>query len=402
MIIPMRAVASNLRREFKRGSSRPSWTPPSSEARAHSTSTISSTAAVADDVTKTTTTMSSSSSSSSSSPSIVELRQYQLDPSRISAYHALSRGNGEIRSSSAAAAAAAWSSSHHHHHHHHGRRDRLLPLAFVGLPETGAISLDTLVQLYHYPGGHVERSDGLSIATSSSASSYVRDKASTHQYHSECGIDDPSLIIRRSSEIYVEAPLVGDIESITGLRYWINNDGGGVGTTADVDVDGEGHPPPPHGEGGGDNGSTAAIVELRKYQLRLGYDTVPNFLRIYSDALPSKLNARGTHPTTQLITVLVSDVGRLNTVYEVWKHGGGGGGGTTIADADAEHDATANTAPASSPPRRRHRCGLRAMEISRAASRNVAEWRDGIRRIADLAVTFDTTILRPLARSPLR
>ncbi len=150
-----------------------------------------------------------------------------------------------------------------------------------------------------------------------------------------------------------------DFEEITGLKYWVDNGGGGGG----------GDPP----------GGNSSIVELCKYQLKLGYDTVPEFLRIFSGALPSKLNADGTHPTTELVTVLVSDVGRLNTVYEVWKHGGG-----EIAGRDASF------------------CGLRAMETSRRASRGAAKWRDGIARIAELATTFDTTILRPFGCSPLQ
>ena len=80
----------------------------------------------------------------------------------------------------------------------------------------------------------------------------------------------------------------------------------------------------------------------------------------------------------QLVTILVSDVGCLNTVYEVWKHGGG-------HEGDAESF-----------------CGLQAMEQSRQASRGAAEWRKGIAAIADLAMTFDTSILKPANFSPLR
>ena len=120
------------------------------------------------------------------------------------------------------------------------------------------------------------------------------------------------------------------------------------------------------------------IIELCKYQLKLGYDTVPEFLRLFSEALPSKLSAPGTHPTTQLVTVLVSDVGSLNTVYEVWKHGG------EISGKNKEF------------------CGMHAMEQSRQASRGAKEWRERIAEIAALAVTFDTTILKPLDFSPLR
>jgi hypothetical protein len=241
------------------------------------------------------------------------------------------------------------------------------------MPLTGALSLDTSVRLYHYPGGHAERSDIWSDDD-------IDD------------VEDPSLVVRRSSELYVEAPLVRENESIVGLGHWANNNDGG---------------------GGGDTTFTpsSSIVELRKYQLRLGYDAVPNFLRIYSGALPFKLNARGTHPTTRLISVLICDVGRLNTVYEVWKHGGGGAvvgydatSDAVVAGGDAHDVATGDAAPSPSSYRggNEHCCGLRTMEISRIASRNVDEWRDAIKRIAELALTFDTTILRPHGLSPLR
>ena len=118
--------------------------------------------------------------------------------------------------------------------------------------------------------------------------------------------------------------------------------------------------------------SGKGIIELRKYQLKLGYDTVPTFLKIYSSALPSKLNAEGTHPDTELVTILVSDTGSLNKVYEVWKHG-----------SDTH-------------------CGLQAMEQSRQASRTAIQWRGGISQIAELAQTFDTSIIKPTEFSPLR
>lgn len=165
-------------------------------------------------------------------------------------------------------------------------------------------------------------------------------------------------MMQQSSGIFVEAGLVNDFDEIKGLKYWV--DGGGAKKGTD------------------DNSNNRGIIELRKYQLKLGYDTVPKFLQLYSEALPSKLNSAGTHPTTQLVTVLVSDVGSLNTVYEVWKHGG------EISGQDAEF------------------CGMHAMEQSRQASRGAKEWRKGIAEIAELAVTFDTTILKPLEFSPLR
>lgn len=220
-----------------------------------------------------------------------------------------------------------------------------LPLAFFGFPETGGIPLNTAVHLYHYPGGHDERSQQRAA---------LAKKVEWKEYLGEV----KACMMQQSSGIFVEAGLVNDFDEVKGLKHWVDNDGS---------------------KGSSNTGGNKGIVELRKYQLKLGYDTVPNFLKLYSEALPSKLNAEGTHPTTELVTILVSDVGSLNTVYEVWKHGGEVSG----------EDGTAF-------------CGMQAMEQSRQASRGAMEWRKGIAEIAELAMTFDTTILKPLAFSPLR
>ncbi|KAL9187829.1 hypothetical protein ACHAXT_006207 [Thalassiosira profunda] len=240
---------------------------------------------------------------------IVELRQYQLHPSQTALYTQQTVASAPLR--------------------------KELPLAFFGVPETGAIQLNTAVHLYHYPGGHVERSEKRAA---------LAKKEEWKEYLGEV----KACVMQQSSEIFVEAPLVSDFEGVKGMQHWIENDAS-VGST-----------------------SSKEIVELRKYQLQLGYDTVPKFLELYGGALPSKLAADGTHPTTELATILVNDVGRLNTVYEVWKHGGG------------------------------EACGMQAMEQSRQASRGALEWRKGIAEIADLAATFDTTILKPLPFSPLQ
>ena len=104
------------------------------------------------------------------------------------------------------------------------------------------------------------------------------------------------------------------------------------------------------------------ILEIRRYYLKLGYDTVPNFLKLYGTGLPSKLDAHGTDPTTSLVTLLYSEVGRLNEVIEIWKHGN----------------------------------GVAAMEQSRIAARKAQEWRTAIASIADLAIEFRTSIHRPI------
>lgn len=252
----------------------------------------------------------STSTSSTTSP-IIELRQYHLNPNSTGTYT-----QNTIQSS--------------------GLR-KTLPLAFFGFPETGAVPLNTAVHLYHYPGGMRQRNDDRAT---------LAKKDEWKQYLG--GVKE--CMMQQKSEIYVEAGLVNDFDEVTGLEYWVKNDQ----STADT------------------CGNSNSIIELRKYQLKLGYDTVPIFLKLYAQALPSKLNAVGTHPTTQLITILSSDIGSLNTVYEVWKHGGG------------------------------NSCGMEAMEQSRQASRGAQEWRSGISEIAKLATSFDTSILKPASFSPLQ
>lgn len=266
------------------------------------------------------------SSSSSARTPIVELRQYQLHPSQTALYTKHTIQSAPLR--------------------------KELPLAFFGFPECGSIQLNSAVHMYHYPEGHQQRLQQRGA---------LAEKDEWKKYLSEV----KSCMMQQSSSIFVEAPIVQDFDEVKGLKYWVDSDPSkNRGTTKS--------------NGNGRIHTNKGIVELRKYQLKLGYDTVPNFLKLYSQALPSKLNAVGTHPTTELVTILVSDVGSLNTVYEVWKHGGG-------SDED-EADF----------------CGMQAMELSRQASRSALEWRKGIAQIADLADTFDTTILKPLEFSSLR
>ena len=110
------------------------------------------------------------------------------------------------------------------------------------------------------------------------------------------------------------------------------------------------------------------ILELRRYHLNLGNDRVPKFLDYYAQGLPSKLST--LDPTSSLVTVLPSNVGRLNEVIEVWRHGNG-----TLA----------------------------MEESSRVAARAAPEWTRAIDKImADLAIEFTCTIHRPMPFSPLR
>ena len=70
----------------------------------------------------------------------------------------------------------------------------------------------------------------------------------------------------------------------------------------------------------------------------------------------AKLSAEGTDPTTALVTLLYSDVGRLNEVIEICRHG--------------------------------H--GTAAMVNSRVAARGAREWRNAIASIAELQYRFNS------------
>jgi hypothetical protein len=67
------------------------------------------------------------------------------------------------------------------------------------------------------------------------------------------------------------------------------------------------------------SGSRSAVYELRRYQLKLGYPTVPDFLKNYGAGLLDKLRADNSGAST-LVTLLYNEVGPLNTVLELWRH----------------------------------------------------------------------------------
>jgi hypothetical protein len=204
-------------------------------------------------------------------------------------------------------------------------RQSLVPLRFFSLPETGG-PLHVATHAYYYEGGHAERdAKRAAMTTNDDWKAYIgqcRPFADTQQ-----------------SNIFVEAPLVASTDGVQGLA-----------TIPDSQP--------------GDN----SILEIRRYKLKLGYDTVPKFLELYGAGLPSKLNAVGTDPTTQLVTLLYTEVGRLNEVIEIWRHGN----------------------------------GTSAMEQSRQAARGAQEWRQAIGSIADLALEFTSTIHKPTAFSPIK
>ena len=198
------------------------------------------------------------------------------------------------------------------------------------LTDTGGI-LNQAIQIYAYPEGLEERErvrhhlGGLRKGPHSRCSPEESDDT----YNKMC-------IIEQSSNIYAEAPFIAKSDGIRGLMKPLSDQ---------------------------DQQQGSSIYEFRKYHLKLGYDIVPKFLSLYEAGLPSKLDAVGSDPTTSLLTLLYTEVGQLNEVIEVWKHGD----------------------------------GVKAMEKSRVAARSAPEWRHAIKEIAQLAVSFRSTIYNPLS-----
>lgn len=211
----------------------------------------------------------------------------------------------------------------------HTLQRSLLPLRMFSMPDTGG-NLGVATHLYYYEGGYAERDAKRAAAAQNRPwQVYLRAIYPAIEQH--------------SSLIFVEAPILKD-HGLVGLA---GNNKDNVSSTTTSDN---------------------TIYELRRYKLRLGYDTVPNFLQLYGAGLPSKLNAPGNDPSTSLVTLLYNEVGRLNEVIEIWRHGE----------------------------------GTAAMERSRVAARSATEWRNSIKDIAGLALEFTNTIHRPTDFSPMR
>ena len=221
-----------------------------------------------------------------------------------------------------------------------GENTSLIPTKFLRictLPETGGY-LNVSTQIHHYNEGFDERNEVMCA------------RSLSHDWNRHMESTKP-CIMRQKSTIFVEAPLVSRMDDIPGLA---------AGTVEDVLRNSVGKEQ--------EENRDDCIYEFRRYQLKLGYDTVPKFLDMYEGGLPSKLQAEGTDPTTNLITLLYSECGPLNEVIEIWRHG----------------------------------AGTTAMDRSRVAARKATEWRNAIANIAGLAETFTSTIHRPTDYSPLR
>jgi len=249
--------------------------------------------------------------SNSSSPAavpIIELREYTIFPASVIKYTQTTTATSNLRKS-------------------------LTPIKYFGFPESGG-ALNIATHMYFYGGGYSERNTRRkAMAGNKEWIDYVNEVR--------------TCMDSQKSTIFVEAPFV---DKMTRKEEYKNKILGlsSIGDhTFEVDAD--------------------TVIELRRYHLKLGYTTVPEFLSLYEKGLPSKLLAEGTDPSTSLVTLLYSEVGQLNEVIEVWRHK-----------------------------------GTEAMEKSRIAARSAMEWREAIASIACLANVFNNTIQKPLPFSPLR
>ena len=242
---------------------------------------------------------------------IVELREYELFPSQMEQYIHLTSQLPDIVQSPVATAG----------------------IRLIATPQTGW-KINTAAHFHYFEGGFEERTKILDTMASC---------PKWNQYNRLVN----TCMMNIQSSVFVEAPFVYSTEAVCGLE--LEKAGQELQGSMGTEID------------------TPRIYEIRRYQLKLGYDTVPTFLQLYEEGLSSKLNAKGTDPSTTLMTLLYSDVGALNTVIEIWRHG-----------------------------------DTSAMERSRVAARTATEWRDSIAQIATLAIDFTTSIYRPVASSPLR
>lgn len=202
-------------------------------------------------------------------------------------------------------------------------RKSLSPLRLFSLPEIGGGPLNVATHAYYYRGGHAEREAARAAMAHSPAWGAYASGIRAH-------------VREQRSNIFVEAPFVGKIDDVPGLGGRFASDG------------------------------DAPILEFRRYRLVLGYDTVPKFYKLLQDGLGEKLEAND--PTSSLVTVMHCDVGRLNEVVEIWRHGN----------------------------------GARAMEQSRHNARQATKWKEAISQIAPLAIDFTSTIHKPTQFSPLQ
>ena len=110
----------------------------------------------------------------------------------------------------------------------------------------------------------------------------------------------------------------------------------------------------------------SAVYEIRHYQLRPGYDTIPIVLDIFSRGLPDKL-AHCNNDTGSLILLAHSDISVLNQFIEIWRY--------PSPIASIKH---------------------------REASRKALKWRESIADMAKITIEFKNRLMVPTSFSPLK
>mmetsp|Transcript_770 Transcript_770/g.1623 ORF Transcript_770/g.1623 Transcript_770/m.1623 type:complete len:460 (+) Transcript_770:50-1429(+) len=239
---------------------------------------------------------------------IVEMREYTLQPMYAHSYLHHTAAKADLRKS-------------------------LSPLRLFAIPETGG-QLNVATHLYHWRGGYSERN------------ARKVDMASSEEWKEYIKKVQPALASQKST-IFMEAGFISEM----GDRRVVGLGMGRAESTLYM----------------GGRYSKDAIYEVCRYKLKVGYDVIPQFIEVYSKGLPSKLDAEGSDPSTNLITVMYSTVGVLNEVVEIWRHGG----------------------------------GFDAMERSGAAAQEAKEWRESGSLISDLTTDVTRSVLKPLSFSPL-
>ena len=204
-------------------------------------------------------------------------------------------------------------------------RKSLVPLKIFTMPETGGF-LNTPSHFYCYESPAQRQQMRGEMAKSREWLDYL-DRVRP-------------MMIEQHSSLFYEAPLRNDITGesmITGMRSEKLKKSG-----------------------------SSPVFEYRRYQLGLGYDAVPKFLKIYEAGVRHKLE--NVHESTELVSLLYSDTGTINQVIEVWHHGE----------------------------------GLAAMDESRVKGRTVSEWTSAVQAIVPLSTSFNTSINNVASFSPFR
>ena len=184
----------------------------------------------------------------------MELREYTLYPEHITSYVQATTESSSLRQS-------------------------FIPLCLFSIPETGGSLLNVVTHLYYYHGGYDERHV---LRTA------LAEQDEWKSYLSHC----KPFVQQQESTLWVEAPFLKQEQefqsTIPGLSSIVLSSQAGVKestnhnpTTTTLTL-----PPPAAAP---TTTTTSTLLELRRYNLRLGYDTIPQFLNLYQQGISSKL-----------------------------------------------------------------------------------------------------------------